>query len=163
MTNRWYFSYFSQKTGSDISCKLSPLETICMKCRILFYRKKKRKKIFHNVVCWNVYQNAMRSNKKRLLGFCLMTHQPFWVILSCVGEKEEKKIEEECTTKTTIKLWDQGRHRSACKFMQSDQSLLITYAFYSLHAIQRGINENSYHTGWCTGWSEYLLVTQVLL
>ena len=44
MTNRWYFSYFSQKTGSDISCKLSPLETICMKCRILFYRKKKKKK-----------------------------------------------------------------------------------------------------------------------
>ena len=25
MTNWWYFSYFSQKTGFDISCKLSPL------------------------------------------------------------------------------------------------------------------------------------------
>ena len=31
-----YFSYFYQKTGFDISCKLSPLETICMKCQILF-------------------------------------------------------------------------------------------------------------------------------
>ena len=30
-----YF-YFSQETGFDISCKLSPLETICMKCQILF-------------------------------------------------------------------------------------------------------------------------------
>ena len=24
-----YFSYFSQKTGFDILCKLSPVETIC--------------------------------------------------------------------------------------------------------------------------------------
>ena len=31
-----YLSYFSQKTGFDISCKLSPQETICMKCQILF-------------------------------------------------------------------------------------------------------------------------------
>ena len=28
-----YLSYFSEKTGFDISCKLSPLETICMKCQ----------------------------------------------------------------------------------------------------------------------------------
>ena len=28
-----FFSYFSQKTRFDISCKLSPLETICMKCQ----------------------------------------------------------------------------------------------------------------------------------
>ena len=31
-----FFSYFSQKTGFDISCKLSPLGTICMKCQSLF-------------------------------------------------------------------------------------------------------------------------------
>ena len=30
------FFLFFQKTGFDISCKLSPLETICMKCQILF-------------------------------------------------------------------------------------------------------------------------------
>ena len=30
-----YFSYFSQKTGFDILCKLSE-ETICMKCQSLF-------------------------------------------------------------------------------------------------------------------------------
>ena len=34
------FSYFTQKTGFDISCKLSPKETICMKCQILFSGKK---------------------------------------------------------------------------------------------------------------------------
>ena len=37
------FSYFSKKTGFDISCKLSPgpVETICMKCQILFSGKSK--------------------------------------------------------------------------------------------------------------------------
>ena len=28
--------HFSQKTGFDISCKLSPVETICMESQILF-------------------------------------------------------------------------------------------------------------------------------
>ena len=28
--------YFSQKMGFDISCKSSPKETICMKCKCLF-------------------------------------------------------------------------------------------------------------------------------
>ena len=37
-----YISYFSQKTGFDISCKLSPLETICMKCQMLFSGKNKK-------------------------------------------------------------------------------------------------------------------------
>ena len=36
------FSYFSQETGVDISCKLSPMETICMKCQILFSWKNKK-------------------------------------------------------------------------------------------------------------------------
>ena len=34
--------YFSQKTDFDISCKLSPVETICRKCQILFFRKDKK-------------------------------------------------------------------------------------------------------------------------
>ena len=33
---------FSQKTRFDILCKLSPLETICMKCQILFSGKNKK-------------------------------------------------------------------------------------------------------------------------
>ena len=35
------FSYFSKKTGFDSSCKLSPMETICMKCQILLSWKNK--------------------------------------------------------------------------------------------------------------------------
>ena len=42
ITNWWYFSYFFQKTGFDILCKLSPLETICMKCQNLFSGKMKK-------------------------------------------------------------------------------------------------------------------------
>ena len=45
-----YFSNFSQKTGFYISCKLSPLETVCMKCLILFFRKNKKNKKFHQCV-----------------------------------------------------------------------------------------------------------------
>ena len=33
--NIFSFVFFSRNTGFDISCKLSPLETICMKCQIL--------------------------------------------------------------------------------------------------------------------------------
>ena len=38
------FFYFSQKTGFDISCKLSPVETICMNGQNLFSGEKKKKK-----------------------------------------------------------------------------------------------------------------------
>ena len=34
--------YFSKKIGFDISCKLSPQETICMKCQSLFSGKNKK-------------------------------------------------------------------------------------------------------------------------
>ena len=37
------FSYVSQKTGFDFSCKLSPLETICIKYQNLISGKKIRK------------------------------------------------------------------------------------------------------------------------
>ena len=38
------FFIFTQKIGSDTSCKLSPEETICIKCQVLFSRKKKKNK-----------------------------------------------------------------------------------------------------------------------
>ena len=41
-----YCTYLSMKTGFDNSCKLSPLETIYMKCQNLFYGKNK-KNIIH--------------------------------------------------------------------------------------------------------------------
>ena len=37
------FANFSQKTGFTISCKLSSMETICMKCQILSFGKNKKK------------------------------------------------------------------------------------------------------------------------
>ena len=37
-----YFSYFYGKIGFDISCKLSPVEAICMKCKSLFSRKNRK-------------------------------------------------------------------------------------------------------------------------
>ena len=38
----WWYMYFFQKTGFDISYKLIPVETSCLKCQILFSRKKKK-------------------------------------------------------------------------------------------------------------------------
>ena len=38
--SRW--QYFSQKTGFHISCKLSPKETLCMKCQTCFLGKMRK-------------------------------------------------------------------------------------------------------------------------
>ena len=37
-----YVSYFAQKKGFDISCKLSPKETVCMKYQKPFSGKNKK-------------------------------------------------------------------------------------------------------------------------
>ena len=37
-----FFLNFSQKMGFDFSCKLSPQETICIKCQSLFSGKNKK-------------------------------------------------------------------------------------------------------------------------
>ena len=44
------FFLFSKQIGSDTSCKLSPKETICMKCQILFSRKNKKNR-FQKISC----------------------------------------------------------------------------------------------------------------
>ena len=55
-----YLSYFSEKTGFDISCKFSPLETICMKCLILFFFffLEKLEKLNEFVVCGNCHESG---------------------------------------------------------------------------------------------------------
>ena len=53
-----YFSYFAQKTGFDISYKLSPLETVCIKCQILFSGKNKKKKNFKMLLAEIFTQSA---------------------------------------------------------------------------------------------------------
>ena len=40
--NLKYFSYFSQKTELDVSCRSSSKETICMKCQILISGEHKK-------------------------------------------------------------------------------------------------------------------------
>ena len=37
-----FFSYFFKKIGFEISCKLTPKESICMKCQSLFSGKYKK-------------------------------------------------------------------------------------------------------------------------
>ena len=64
-TNWWYFSYFSQKKVFDILCKLSQLETICMKCQILISRN--IRKIFWYVVCWKIYSECLALKAKTTL------------------------------------------------------------------------------------------------
>ena len=73
-TNRWYFSYFCQEIGIGISWKLSPLETICMKCQILFPGKNKKNilkchlmKILPRVLSVNLCSLWKNSAEKRLI------------------------------------------------------------------------------------------------
>ena len=50
-TTYWHYLFFFRKQvlTFDTSCKLSPFETVCMKCQNLFSGKNKKN------VCWNVY------------------------------------------------------------------------------------------------------------
>ena len=52
-----------------ILSKLSPGETICMKCQILFYRKNKKRIV--NLSSAESAQRVVRLNKKALLD-CIM-------------------------------------------------------------------------------------------
>ena len=54
-----YFSYFSMETGFDSLCKLSPIETICMKHQILFSGKKGIKSSIH---CMLFAQRVVKVN-----------------------------------------------------------------------------------------------------
>ena len=69
---------FFQKTGFDISCKLSPLETICMKCQNLFSRK--NNEIFQNVVCWKFYLGCKASSRKRAYIILTPLNPTFYIV-----------------------------------------------------------------------------------
>ena len=53
-----YFSHLFQKTGFDISCKLSPKETVCLKYQTLFSKK--------NIIKLLSVEFAMRMVKVKL-------------------------------------------------------------------------------------------------
>ena len=84
MTNWYYFSYFSQKTGFDILCKLSPafwniflkkmgfwhcMQTVSSEDNLhemSVYFQGKVRKIFQNVTCWKCYQACKVLNTPSL-------------------------------------------------------------------------------------------------
>ena len=93
------FSYFSQKTGLDISCRLSPLETTCMMCANLFCWKIRKKyfrmlsaEIFTSVLSVSCsisgLQRSVERNFLQLKKFnnyhwtldssCLWNYLPYW-------------------------------------------------------------------------------------
>ena len=75
-----YISYFSPKIwGFDISCKLSPQETICIKCQSLFSGKNKKnipKSQF--VVCWICPPKVVKVNTLTQQVFIYLSNS--WVI-----------------------------------------------------------------------------------
>ena len=52
------FLFFSQVTGFDISCTLSQLETVCMKCQILLAGK--TKKVSSNILSADIIQRVVK-------------------------------------------------------------------------------------------------------
>ena len=72
-----YFSYFSQKTGFGILCKLSPAETICIKCQILFSGKNKK-----TIISLSSAESAKRVVKVKLTKEqdCLLLFLPLWLL-----------------------------------------------------------------------------------
>ena len=68
--SRWQFEIFFQKIGFDILCKLSPQETICIKCQSPFSGKKNKKKYHKSVVCWisPEYGKGFNFNLHKLWG-----------------------------------------------------------------------------------------------
>ena len=72
-TNWWYFSYFTQKTGLDISCKLSQMETICMEYRILLSGENKNisKCCLLETICMK-FQILFSGKNKKNISKCLL-------------------------------------------------------------------------------------------
>ena len=61
-----FFSYFSHRKGFHISCKLFPMETIGMKCQILFSGKNKK-----NVINLSSAEFAQRVAKVNKVVCCI--------------------------------------------------------------------------------------------
>ena len=71
-------SYFSQETGFDISYKLSPMETICMKFLILFSEEKQKEKNVTNA-SFAEFANRVLLVYCNLLNFVINPFMPHWL------------------------------------------------------------------------------------
>ena len=85
----------------------------------------------------------MGTSKNRLgEGLLMSTHNISFV------EKQEKHMSQR-TTNSTIRLVRPAKTKISLRTRAVwSESSLIAYAFYSLQAIQRGINENPCYTEW---------------
>ena len=77
-----YFSYFPQKTGFDISCKLSPLETICMKCQTCFWGKIREK----------IYQLPSAELAQRVVKVKMQSAHSLIIMLKVICSKEQDNV-----------------------------------------------------------------------
>ena len=92
------FLFFSKKIGFDISCKLSPQETICKKYQNLLSGK--NKKYIFNVVCWKFYPERLvlrvkkhhitEKNRYMMIDLRKNEHLSKWVI--CVAFDESPQL-----------------------------------------------------------------------
>ena len=78
-------SYFSQKKDFGISCKLSPVKTICMKCQILFPEKIKKNISEYNLLMFLSRVLSVKSAKYCVCVEVLQPSQPNGVMSGTVS------------------------------------------------------------------------------
>ena len=79
----WYLFYFSKKIGFDISYKLSPKETICMKYQNLFFFLKSKENYFKISSAENVIPSMFLSVKYLWRVICLAGSWSTYATTSC--------------------------------------------------------------------------------
>ena len=101
------FSYFSQRKGFEIWCKLSLMKKICMKCQSQFSGKKIRK-IFQDVI--------------RMYPACSVISELELINLPCAEASASSNLRQSAlpncaAMKTGVSLWTEQAHISAlwCK------------------------------------------------
>ena len=70
ITLKYFFLFFFQKTGSDIPCQLSPMETICMKCQKLFSGK--NMKNITNMTSAKLAQRVVKVKQFQSFKICML-------------------------------------------------------------------------------------------
>ena len=116
-----FFSYFSQKTGFDISCKLSPMKIIYMKCQVLFSGKNKQNNI--NLSSAGLTQRVVKVN-------------------SCVSEGPVDKshkdwfLSQNDDYPKTILL----RQNTYTKYADPDQTEWFYIVFHPVYVVKQAFN-----------------------
>ena len=80
LTLKSFFYFFLQKTEFDISCKVSPMEAICMKCQFCFLGKiRKTIKFFEYcevIICCINPESGKGQHKQTKLVLAAFSHGP---------------------------------------------------------------------------------------